>query len=202
MLKVENNINLVSNDDSWNLNSPIKKTNDYFWTTNDFTKNIGWNSVIDVDKPIYSYWSKNKPKSFFNRSIVIIPHNVDEVNDSEKFILNYISEKKILDILKNNSKMSEILSDYVNKIEYYLDKNNEFHDIEIVLQEDPEDLNFKAFIILINTEFNNLKERFKIERGIANSLNDLRKDILNSDCGKTNEMLNNISFLVIKDECR
>lgn len=141
----------------------------------------------------------NYKKIFLDESLSDFDsQNIDE--SLSNFDLQNISEEKVMELIKNKPETSEILSDYVYEIKNFLDINNNSYDIKITLQEDPEDMDFCAFIILIITDYDSFKERFKLEKGIADSLNNLRGILLDSREGDITQILNHISFLVTKNE--
>lgn len=171
MITINKEKNLISTEDGW--------TNKY-----------QGKSKEQIRFSESSWGSRKKDADYLDESLVNL----------ERSYLKEISDQNVLNLIKNDPWLSEILIDYIHEIKSYLNHHNAPFKIKIVIQEDPEDLNFKAFIMVINIVYDNISERFMIERNIADSLNTLRKRIINSYGEKITRILNHISFLVIKTE--
>ncbi len=106
---------------------------------------------------------------------------MEKAGSKENLPLSRIAEDRVTASIHHDPAISHILSLHIQEIGGYLKSRRKPYKIGVTLQDDPEDPEFKAFVIVINTSFKDLKEKLNLEQDIGHLISSLRSELLESE---------------------
>lgn len=174
------------------------------------------NINLDVFYPVFknyisnkslapSLFSKNFRKNYFNSYLTFNPVMGEAISPISKRILSLqtkfesIKELTTLDALNFLNEEPSLIDpayEYVKTIKTYLNENIPVYDMEVILQQDQHESEFKVLIVYIQADIEDIELELELTDNIGNLLDELDKEILENEGYDLTERLSNITFIL------
>lgn len=107
-----------------------------------------------------------------------------------------VIERNVWELLRKDLRFIRPLYNFVNEIDEYFKMASNSYKIGVTLQEDPEDPEFKAFVIVIKAKFSNLNEKLQLEDKIGGLLDSLTDRLAKLEGEEMRDLLSNITYFI------